>query len=197
MKNQFKILLAIGGIFLLILIINVAIGLAQEFSADIVMKSEGKTMMGKMFSQSDKVRHEFSEEGRKAISIMRVDKKVIWMVMPEEKMYMEMPFGPQEQVMASKVEGEVERKLVGTDTIDGHPSEKYLITYKSQGQTHKVYQWIAKDLKFPIKTEAVDGKWSMEFKNVRLGSQAANLFEIPQGYQKFDMPMGIKIPGMK
>ena len=42
--------------------------------------------------KSDKVRHEITMEGRKQITIVRPDKSVVWMVYPEEKMYMEMPY---------------------------------------------------------------------------------------------------------
>jgi hypothetical protein len=36
--------------------------------------------------------------------------------------------------------------------------------------------------------EAVDGSWSVEYKNVSLGPQPDSLFEVPEGFQKATMP---------
>ncbi|HMK49021.1 MAG TPA: hypothetical protein VK435_03120, partial [Thermodesulfovibrionales bacterium] len=70
---------------------------------------------------------------------------------------------------------------------------KYLITYKINNEKNQVYQWMATDIKFPVKTAAVDGSWSQEFRNVKMGNQSDSLFEIPAGYQKMAMP---QFPGM-
>jgi hypothetical protein len=159
---------------------------AFEFSADSVFTMEGRKMHGKMFAKTDKFRMEMKSP-QPMIMITRADKKLVWSIMPSERMYMEMKFNP-EQAPKTKIRGEVDRKLVGKETIDGHPTEKYLITYKSGERTHTVYQWWATDLKFPIKTADPENKWVQEYKNIKLGSQPDSLFELPSGYSKFDMP---------
>ena len=163
------------------------LSLAFEFSADMVMTAESHKMAGKMFSKGERFRMEMNAQGQHMITITRTDKKVVWNIMPEQKMYMEMPFNPKD-APKTEIKGEVDRKLVGSETIDGHPTQKYLITYKEGANTEKVYQWLATDINFPVKTADLNNKWVQEFKNVKIGSQADSLFEVPAGYMKMQMP---------
>jgi hypothetical protein len=94
-------------------------------------------------------------------------------------------------MVEEKFEGEIERKHIANETIDGHPTKKYLITYKSGNNKEQVYQWLATDINFPVKTASVDGSWVQEFKNINMGSQPDSLFEVPSGYQKIQMPGGM------
>lgn len=61
----------------------------------------------------------------------------------------------------------------------------------------KSHQWVATDIHFPIKTAAIDGSWSMEYRNIRMGPKPDSLFEIPKGYQKTTVPArpGGMMPG--
>mgnify|MGYP001594689202 CR=1 FL=1 len=77
---------------------------------------------------------------------------------------------------------------MGSETIDGHPSTKYEVTAKVDDKTMTTYQWLATDINFPVKTAAVDGSWTVEYKDIMLGSQPDSLFELPAGYQKMSMP---------
>jgi outer membrane lipoprotein-sorting protein len=166
--------------------------LAVEFSADTISTYKGEhETQGKMYFKPDKYRMDMKAHGD-MIMITRVDKKVIWNIMPAQKMYMEMPFDLRNKPkVEEKFEGEIDRKLVGNETIDGHPAKKYLITYKSGNEKHQVYQWFATDINFPVKTSAIDGSWSQEFKNIKIGSQPDSLFEVPAGYKKIQMPGGM------
>jgi hypothetical protein len=178
-------------LFFISVFINSAV--AMEFSADTVTtyKGGGK-IIGKLYYKPDRFRMEMKTH-EDMIVITRMDKKVAWNIMPAMKMYMEMPFDLKNRPMVEdKFEGETERKLIGSETIDGHPTKKYLITYKSGNRTDQVYQWIATDINFPLKTAAIDGSWIQEFRNVSVSSQPNSLFEIPAGYQKMEMP---QMPG--
>jgi hypothetical protein len=178
-------------LFFISVFINSAV--AIEFSADTVITPKGgDKITGKLYYKPDRFRMEMKAH-EDMIVITRMDKKVAWNIMSAMKMYMEMPFDLKNRPMVEdKFEGETERKLIGSETIDGHPTKKYLITYKSGSRTDQVYQWIATDINFPLKTAATDGAWIQEFRNVRIGSQPNSLFEIPAGYQKMDMP---QMPG--
>lgn len=92
-----------------------------------------------MFAKGDHSRMEMTAEGQRMITITRVDMKVVWNLMPEEKIYMEMPLNPKEPPK-TEIKGETDRKLVGSETIDGHPTKKYIITYKEGKATENVYQ---------------------------------------------------------
>jgi hypothetical protein len=174
--------------FVAFVLVFVAAGVwAIEFSADTVMTQGGKSMTSKMFMKDKKMRTE--NPNQPGYTIMRGDKGVAWMVMPAQKMYMEMKADPtQKSKTDEKVQGEVSRKLIGTETIDGHPTQKYEVTYTSGGKTDKMYQWMATDIKFPIKMAAIDGTWVHQYKNIKMGGQADSLFEVPSGYTKTSMP---------
>ena len=160
---------------------------ALEFSADQITKHNGKGITSKICMKDKKFRTELKEQP--GYTIIREDKNVVWIVMPKEKSYMEMSLNPTQKPMVDgKFTGEISRNLIGSENVNGHTSDKYEVTYKEGNKVQKVYQWIAKDIDFPIKTAAVDGSWSSEFKNIKLDKQPDNLFEVPSGYKKKSIP---------
>lgn len=120
----------------------------------------------------------------KNVFITRPDLKLDYILYPEKNKYMEL-------TIKEEAEGErpkIEKKKIGSETIDGHPCDKYQvkITYKD-GNTEEGYLWEAKDIdRFVIRAEMEnkDAKTVVEMKNIRLGSPPRNLFEVPQGYVK-------------
>ena len=189
MRRKFLTMLAIGAV----LLAGVSTAFAQGFSADMVSRMGKQAMAAKIFVSGEKVRTEMPG----SIMITRNDKKISWMIMPAEKMYMEQPIDmSQAPKTAKEFEGELERKSLGMETIDGQQTEKFQVTYTEGGKTVSVYQWI-QDGQFPVKIEAVDGTWSVEYKNLKAGPLPADLFEPPADYQKMEMPsMGDLMKGM-
>ena len=117
----------------------------------------------------------------------------MWIVMPDKKSFMEMPFDPKQKPrIEERQAGEVSRKLIGSENIDGHPTQKYEVTIREGTKTEKLYQWMATDIHFPIKAAAIDGSWSVEYKDIKT-SVPDTLFEVPAGYQKMSLPT---MPGM-
>jgi len=176
--------------FLLIIVFSlssVVAAFAIDFASDMVSTANGQKHMSKVYMQGKKFRMESPEQP--GYNIVRTDKNVMWMVMPEQKSYMEMKIDPSKQPRTEqKVEGEVSRRLIGSETIEGRATDKYEVTYKDRDNTTKMYQWIAKDIQFPVKTAALDGSWTVEYKNIRMGNQPDALFEVPSGYAKMGMP---------
>ena len=174
----------------------------QEFSATMVSTSAGQTVTTMIYMKGDKFRTDTKNAG--SVTIVRKDLNKVWMLMPAQKTYMEVGGVTDEQVSMAeeKVKGEVSRKEVGSETINGHPATKYEVTAKVDGNSMQIHQWWATDINFPVKTAAVDGSWSMEYRDVKIGGQADSLFEIPAGYNKMAMPampkgMNINVPGIK
>jgi hypothetical protein len=187
MRRKIKFIVMVLGVFTLFF---AAAAWAADFSADMISTAGGKVMKGKIFISNNKTRMEAQE----SISITRMDKKVVWILMPKDKMYMEQAFDPARSPATSeKVEGEVERKLIGQEVIDGKKTDKFLVVYTAKRKKDSMYQWIAQGIAMPVKTAAVDNSWSMEYKNIKTGKQSDSLFEVPAGYQKFSMGM----PSMK
>ena len=161
----------------------------QEMSTTIVSTFGGRANKAKLYMKADKMRME-SEMAAGSYTIVRRDLKKVWMVMTATKSYMEMAEGKKEDapVPEEKVKGEVSRKVVGSETVDGHPCTKYEVTAKVDDKTMISYQWWATDINFPVKSAAVDGSWNVEYKDIKFGSQPDSLFELPTGYQKMSMP---------
>jgi hypothetical protein len=183
-KSSILMFLAVGCVILLIYPV-----IAIEFSADSIHKTSGRTFKSKIYYKQDKIRMEVLDTVHKGYNIIRKDKEIMWMIMPEQRMWMEVPFNVKSGIQfEKKVKGEVSRKLIGTETINGHPTKKYEVTLKYRDSLFKVYQWIATDIDFTIKSAAIDGSWSQELKNIKIEKQPNNLFEIPTGYQKINIP---------
>lgn len=186
-----KILIQASILLFVLIFAGVFPARALEFSADMVSTSRGQTYTSKTYIKGMKYRMEMS--GQPQFTIVRQDKNVMWMVMPAQKSFIEMPFEPKQKPRVdAKPAGEVSRKLLGSETTDGHPTQKYEVTVKEGNKTERLLQWMATDLNFPIKISAIDGSWVIEYKNIKT-AVPDNLFEIPSGYRKISVP---SIPGM-
>ena len=183
MKKMGKLIALVIGVFIFFSAVTV---LAEDFSADMINTTKGGIFRGKIFVGKDKMRMETQE----SITISRMDKKVVWILMPKDKMYMEQPFDPNQVVAtAEKIGGEIERKLIGQEMVDGRMASKYQVVYNLHGRRETMFQWIVSGIKIPVKTAAGDNSWTMEYKNIKTGKQPDSLFEIPAGYQKFSTQM--------
>ncbi len=159
---------------------------SQPFSADMISRFGRQTNKAKIYWSGEKMRTEM--EGN--IIIIRLDKNICWMVMPSEKMFMEQAIDQNMIPKTSKqVKGEVERVSLGKETLDGKEVEKFKITYNEKNKRLVMYQWLMNS-GFPVKMEAEDGSWVVEYKNISFGGQPDSLFEPPSGFQKVSMPFG-------
>ncbi|MCX5853340.1 MAG: DUF4412 domain-containing protein [Deltaproteobacteria bacterium] len=161
----------------------------QELSAKVVSTSAGRSVTSKVYMKAGKFRFDNEMAGGSS-TIVRQDLKKVWIVMTTGKSYMEMAEAKEQEsnIPADKMKGEVSRKVVGSETIDGHPTTKYEVTAKMEDKTMMSYQWFATDINFPVKTAAVDGSWSTEYRDIKIGGQPDSLFEVPAGYKKMEMP---------
>ncbi len=180
----------IGATALLTLILVLALftaAAAIELSADVIMKSKRGAISSRMYLKADKFRADSSIQP--GYHIIRQDRNVIWVVLPESRIYMEIRFSQERKAFTQeKVPGEVGRKLLGSESIDGHATQKYEVIYEEDGRLQTIYQWIAVDINFPVKVAAADGSWSNEYKNIKLDPIPDNLFEIPPGFEKMSIP---------
>lgn len=160
----------------------VSTALAADFTADTVTKNGKKSANGKVFVKGDKWRVE--RANTPLYWIGRGDKGVVWEINGVERTYLE---GKLTQAgwpkVMEKLAGETSRKQMGQETIDGHPAKKFEVTAKEGSKTQTYYQWIATDLKIPVKLAKSDGSWSLELKNVKKGAPD-NTFELPAGLDR-------------
>lgn len=169
---------------------------AAEFSAVIINRLESRETQGKIYMKGEKMRREFAAGEEVGITIVRPDKKVMWMLMPGQKTVMEMPFSKAslEKMMGMSKEQQAEMKLLGPETVNGYETEKYETTVKGDGKPRKHFMWVSKKLGVPIKMTSPDGSFFMEYRDIKEGAVPDSVFEIPPGYQKMTMPPGM--PGI-
>ena len=175
---------------------------AAEFSADMVYTAGGgQTMQGKIYVKGNRTRSEMQSGPDKTVNIMDNDAKKVWVLIPDQKMYMEMQPTPEMAAVSQKKEDldqAADMKLLGTEKVEGYECDKILYTFKDKGMG-VMTQWLAKDLNYPVKIlhEGPQGKTTMEYKNIKKGGVPDSTFSVPSDYQKMSMPgmMGGAPPG--
>ena len=163
-----------------------------EYSADSMMETAEVSMKGRVHYTPTRERREMVQGGQKMITIQRQDKKVMWTLMPEEKMYMEMSLD-RKRAPGDLSGYKIEQTKVGPETVNGVSATKSkVIMTDAKGAKMGGFMWTTKD-GIVVKTDvvAVDkgGKqrMKMELTNLKVTKQDAALFEIPTGYTNMDM----------
>ena len=165
-----------------------------EYSADATVENEEGTTKQKIFVTPTKERKEMlTGSGEGAVQIFRYDNKVLWMLMPSEKMYMEHSIGGGPSKGSDTSQWTYEDTAMGEETLNGVRVTKYkTIATSTDGKKYGGFSWrtreginVKQDLLYK---EGNDKKRMMtELSNLQIGSQDPRLFEIPEGFTKFDM----------
>jgi hypothetical protein len=170
-----------------------------EYSADRVLETEAGTFTGKVYVSRDKERSETDMGGMQSVMILRKDKQIGWMLMPSHKMYQELDLAQAQQQSGSAPADEVEITEVGAESVEGFDATKYKLVLKNGSAGGFI--WITKD-GIPVKMDMLtkDGRsksrMTVTLKNLSIGPQDPQLFELPSGYSA--MPsMGGFVPGAK
>jgi hypothetical protein len=172
-----------------------------QYSADSYTETEDLTLREKVYVAGQKQRKEQDMSGSTQVSIIRGDKGVVWMLMPDEKMYMEMGMqqAQAQDPSADLAAYQMERTEVGPDTVNGIPTTKYkIIMTGADGTKLGGFQWVT-NTGIQVKLDALskEGKSTerikLELTNLNIANQDPALFEIPKGYTKMTMP---SFPGM-
>jgi hypothetical protein len=172
-----------------------------EFSATLLRSGGGEeAATSKVYLKGDLRREEVKEgdEGEDdevgAVMIYRPDKGVIWTLMPDEKMYMEMPLqagatGAHESVKS--LDASAKRENLSKETLNGFECEKrrYIKSNLTRGS---ITVWYSPKLDYPVKihiqTGDKDTEMIMEYKDIKPGEIPASRFEVPADYQKMTIP---------
>ena len=201
-----------GSCFVALLVIA-QLGLAQEFSADVV-NTKGNGELKKLYAGKDKVRFEVETgnagTGAAAVILDEGQNKYI-VVMSERRMYMDAPTTMVKPLMThywrvqdvndacpewkktAEQAGTYKNwggcTKMGSDSLNGRSTVKYE-GVSNQGE--KSHIWVDTKLRCVVKTDEAAG--GFELRNIHEASQPASLFEVPAGYTKFDMGGMMKQP---
>jgi hypothetical protein len=120
------------------------------------------------------------------VSVIRPDKKESYVMYPGTQNYSVMPM-PKEEADAANKPLQIEKTVLGQETLDGHPCVKNRVVVKNGPTTViEAVTWNATDLKdFPLQIETADrGATSiMRFRKIQFGRPDAKQFEPPAQYK--------------
>ena len=177
--------LGFWGLLLILTVPGVAWG--AEFSASMLVKDDAKIMPGKIQVSNGKLRQEFTDERGQTITIVRPDLKVVWVILPLQGSYMEMP-------LTTKLPGQfiqippqaVGKRLVGQERLNGYDTEKYEVSVPVGRGLEKQTYWVAAKLGLPIKMECRERQFSLEYQSIREEKVPDQRFNLPPGVKKLD-----------
>jgi len=165
----------------------------NEISAEVVFRKGREKGLGRFYVKGEKYRMETA--GEPEFLIVRRDRNLVWIINPNEKSYLEIRYDQMEGdpwlALWDIEKAEVTRKPLGSEKVGEHKAQKYEIIIKKGKKTERAHEWIATDSQQIIKQGAVDGSWSIEFKNIK-ESVSDDLFEIPLGFKRVSI---FKKPG--
>lgn len=199
MWTPLKRMVILGSVLLgLSVAITASAKTTAEYSATSITETADGKIESMIYHAGDKERRESNIEGEKTTLIIRRDKHLIWMLMPEEHAYIKMKLG--ESPDKGDVSGfQIKQTTVGPETIDGIKTTKSKIIAKNaKGEKFGGFWWTTKEgivIKMDMISVEKGGKQRIKTQliNLKIGKQNPGLFEIPAGYAEMNMGMqGLK-----
>jgi len=166
-----------------------------DYAADVVMTADGDKVDGKIMRATGKERRELTVEGEIEIIVIRLDRRLVWSLAPDDKLYVESSLdealGRVPGPAGKPREAQLTVTALGSETIDGlHATKKKVSGKEGDGSPVEGTVWMS-DQGIVLRAESdivdEDGKHHMlrmELKNLRIGPQNSTLFEIPAGYKR-------------
>jgi hypothetical protein len=186
----------------------------SEFSADETISSTSSgnntSANNKLYVSKTKMRMDISAGAGKTAMIVDLTKQETWMLNYDEKIAMHMtsmaqmgkaaagdnlpfdlmkPFDPEHPCAQNP---NVTCDILGDEVVNGRNCQKILMTSKLNGKIQKSTAWLDLSLGYPIKMVYEGG--SLELRNIQVGHQPENLFEVPSDFQKVDMSQMMHAP---
>ncbi len=176
------------------LLLAITCNVSGQFQATMHFIMSGDEKEFKVFSDENRYRYEFNEDGQEGIIIVLNDSEEVIILMPQQKMaiktkassQMSMASDPLKLYEYQVKEGGKE-KAIGTETVNGCKCTKNEL-YGANGQLLYT-MWYSIDYQFPIKIVShidVSGTTSMEMKDIKDWTPDDAMFIIPEGYRIMD-----------
>jgi hypothetical protein len=167
--------------------------LGVEYSADRIMETSEGTFAGKVNMAGPKQRSTMSMGGMESVMIVRADQKKGYMLMPSQRMAMEVDYA-QARSQSGGPPDDVSISEAGKETIEGFETTKYKLLMKDGSAGG--FMWITRDgivmkMDMLTKERGKKSRMTLLLKNVKIGEQDAALFEVPKGYVITKGSMGL------
>ncbi len=160
---------------------------ALEFTADQIVKIDGRQRKANIYYRDTMWRIEHHSLSPVNVTIVRKDKQVVWLLLSRMRHFKTVPYDADHDLKVSeRLEGEVKREEIGTETREGHLTTLFEVTVQQGERTEIYYQWLANDIHFPMKLAKKDGSWIVEYRHVKLRSVPDYLFNLPVNFQPLE-----------
>lgn len=192
MKKSFRVTLT--ALFCLSLPLSALAGSfptpSVEYFGDSHVEANGMAMAMKIYQAKDKQRIEMNnpQMGGKSIMIMRMDKKVGWNLMPEQKMYSEINLEDAKKRSGDMRECTWDASEKGSESVNGISTKKQHAKVSCPDSDYEGDFWITSEgigVKMDITGKTKGGEqihMKQEMRNLKIGKLDPDLFEIPAGY---------------
>jgi hypothetical protein len=170
------------------------------FSAERVLIIDGQSYVGRMWHMPGEQRHEQDLPALRPVFILRAGSAVGDVVLPQLHTVVEFAL-PKELSLLG--DSGLLRKPIGQETVNGLATTKYAVEADSPAGHAAGSLWLSGDgipMRCDGKLEGKSGKISTihwELRHVKIGNQAAALFEVPQGYAKLPPEAAAPLLGMR
>jgi hypothetical protein len=160
----------------------------------------GKPTPGRIYAKGNRLRVEVQAHGQDAIILADLKNAKASMLMPAQKLAMEMPASMSDKKLVSCPTGDIVAclkrkgfKQVGSETVDGHPCS--IFEGDEVSGKHKAHQkiWHPNDLKevFMVKSETKTENGHdviAHVKDIQVAKLDDALFKVPADFHKMQMP---------
>jgi outer membrane lipoprotein-sorting protein len=167
-----------------------------SYSAWRVFSNASMQVEGAYYYAPGKQRTEMQIEGQAMTGIIREDLGLLWTLPPAQaqmNVYMEIPLdssearGSNSSLAGAQV---VESRLLGSEDVGGYRTQRYQVTVHEPGsETFRGDVWVTEHM-IPVRMEMNDesgDRFVMEQRNIEIGPQADELFEVPAGYTRLTL----------
>jgi len=161
------------------------------YSAIRTIETDGERISQRYYQDSAAVhRMETELGGEQSIIIMRGDRNLMWTVMPQQRMVMELSLGA-----ATSMDGMFELpgddhwtsvERLGRESVNGVPATRWrVVSDDGAGERGEGDLWVS-DEGIPVRMDMRfdGGRVRMTLSELLIGPQPATLFEPPVGYQR-------------
>jgi hypothetical protein len=168
-----------------------------DFQSRMVVKdTKGREFSFRLYYTKPRMRADISvpdpSTGQKRELVMILDRaaKKIVMLFPANKVYLERPFDPEQDIMRRTLPGKRKMQAVGTETIAGHKTTKFKVAGETREKhAFSGFAWVTKDdivmkVDGKVKTSTEENSFAMEMKDLKIGKIDPKRFAIPDGYSK-------------
>ena len=169
------------------------------FTAERVLILDGRSFVGRMWHMPGEQRHEQNFPALKPVFILRADKAVGEVVLPQLHTVVEFVL-PSAVAVLSHPDL---TQPIGQESVDGIATTQYLVENDSPEGRATGSLWLSRDgipMKCVGKFETRNGKLSTidwQLHHVKIGRQDAALFEIPRDYTKLPLEAAAPLLGMR